>query len=270
MYSNSSWQEDNNLREDLSKYVQQLFKREEIINFVLRDYGCYSYSEPRQKASFFDIFYIDTSVTVDDVKEAVKTDLSGPGQLLGYRAMQQKVRLEHGLNVPRALIHTYELDPEGLGSRRLGPKNKKTKGHFTTKGPNFVHSLDGHDKLMGFQNSRNLRLYRHSQQETTVGESVGHKFQPSYCWSLAHLDYLFQNKFIASYLHMDKGTETGLLATMHAFLRCHHGDLDDPCDSVIYGPSTSNQVQSCHLICNSQGPVIQRADQSIQRITCTE
>ena len=32
-------------------------------------------------------------------------------------------------------------------------KGRKAKGHFTTKGSNFVHSIDGHDKLMGYQNS---------------------------------------------------------------------------------------------------------------------
>ena len=42
--------------------------------------------------------------------------------------------------------------PEELEKRRLGNK-KKAKGHFTTKGPNWVWSLDGHDKLMGYQNS---------------------------------------------------------------------------------------------------------------------
>lgn len=31
--------------------------------------------------------------------EAVQTELSGPGKLLGYRAMQKKIRIEHGLNV---------------------------------------------------------------------------------------------------------------------------------------------------------------------------
>ena len=46
---------------------------------------------------------------------------------------------------------------------------------------------------------------------------------------------------ISSKLRIDKGTETGKMATMHAFLRRHHGGMD-PIDTVIYGPSTSNQV----------------------------
>ena len=37
---------------------------------------------------------------------------------------------------------------------------------------------------------------------------------------------------------MDKGTETGVMATIHCYLRSLHGDVDDPTDTVIYGPST--------------------------------
>ena len=45
-----------------------------------------------------------------------------------------------------------EMDPEGLGSRADGVKNKKKKQPFTTRDPNWVHSVDGHNKLMGFKN----------------------------------------------------------------------------------------------------------------------
>ena len=41
----------------------------------------------------------------------------------------------------------YDLDSEGLEARSVRAKKRKPKGHFTTKGPNFVHSVDGHDKL---------------------------------------------------------------------------------------------------------------------------
>lgn len=43
-------------------------------------------------------------------------------------------------------------------------------------------------------------------------------------------------------IRLDKGTETGIMATMHSFLRQNHGDDMDPHDTVVYGPSTSNQV----------------------------
>ena len=46
----------------------------------------------------------------------------------------------------------HALDPEGLNNRGgVGAKKARRKGNFTTKGSNWVHSLDGHDKLMGYQ-----------------------------------------------------------------------------------------------------------------------
>ena len=47
------------------------------------------------------------------------------------------------------------------------------------------------------------------------------------------------------YVRLDKGTETEVLATMHAYLRRQQCDVDNDdevCDTVIYGPSTSNQT----------------------------
>ena len=43
-------------------------------------------------------------------------------------------------------------------------------------------------------------------------------------------------------IRIDKGTETGIMATIHAYLRRNDNDMD-PLDTVIYGKSTSNQVK---------------------------
>ena len=53
--------------------------------------------------------------------------------------------------------------------------------------------------------------------------------------------YLYKAGTIASKLMLDKGSETGVMALMHFFLRQHHGDMD-PVKIVMYGPSTFNQV----------------------------
>ena len=139
------------------------------------------------------------------------------------------------------------MDPEGLESRAVGVKNKKKKQPFRTRGPNWVHSVYGHNKLMGFQNDTFplaiygsidtarrkllwLRVWTNNREPRLIGR-----------W---YLEYLYENKVIPSYLRMDRGTETGVMATMHAFLRQHHGDID-PTETVIYGPSTANQVSVC-------------------------
>ena len=248
---NDTWKEDSSLPEDLKKYVQQILTRNEILSFMRRDYPSYSWSKRTldRRLRYFGIYYSDGKISVDEVKSAVQKELNSPGKLLGYRGMQKKVRLEHGLNAPRDLVHAvmHDLDPEGLKARALGMKTKKKKGQFISKGANFVHSVDGHDKLMGFQNSTYpLAVYGciDTSSRKLLWIKVWVTNSNPHIVGRWYLEYLYETRTIAEFLRMDKGTETGVMATMHSFLRNHHGDLDDASDSVIYGPSTSNQVSN--------------------------
>ena len=56
-----------------------------------------------------------------------------------------------------------------------------------------------------------------------------------------YLEHLLQTKVISALIRVDKGTETGTMATIHSFVRLHHGDMD-PHDTVVYGLSTSNHI----------------------------
>ena len=89
--------------------------------------------------------------TVMNVISAITKALTGPGRLLGYRAMHLKIKNFHGLNTPRDLVYAAmtDLDLDGFKMRQPGNKKPKEKGTF----PNCVISLDGHDKLVGFQNN---------------------------------------------------------------------------------------------------------------------
>ena len=49
---------------------------------------------------YFDIHYTDNNVTVEQISDAVKKEVDGPGKLLGYIAIQKTLRQEHELNVP--------------------------------------------------------------------------------------------------------------------------------------------------------------------------
>lgn len=122
----------------------------------------------------------------------------------------EKIQQEHELNVPRDLVHTvmYDLDPEGLEARSVGAKKRKPKGHFNTKSPNFVHSVDSHDQLMGYHNSTYplaiygcidsasrkllwLRIWVSKSDPCVIGR-----------W---YLEYLYETRTMASYLSMDIG-----------------------------------------------------------------
>ena len=50
------------------------------------------------------------------MKDAVRRQMDGTGQVLGYRSMQQKVCKICGLNVPRDVVYAVmkEVSPVGL------------------------------------------------------------------------------------------------------------------------------------------------------------
>ena len=52
---------------------------------------------------------------------------------------------------------------------------------------------------------------------------------------------------ISCRLRLDKGTETGTMATIHCYLRNGHNDVENPENTVLYGSSTSNKVSYFHL-----------------------
>ena len=89
-----------------------------------------------RRLRYFDIKYINYETPLNAVTDAVSKELNGPGRCLGYRALNQKLRNEHNIKVPRHLVHNVlkELDPEGLENRALKKKLRNQKFHFHLKG----------------------------------------------------------------------------------------------------------------------------------------
>ena len=154
---NNAWETDTHLEECLSKYVADNLQRHEILDYMRRDFSEYAWSMRTldRRMRHYNIFKVDKDVSVEDVKTAVKEEIDGACRLLGYRDMHAKLRQMHGLNVPRTLVYAAmtDIDPEGLEERQVGVKAKRPMENFISCGPNWVFSLDGHDKLMGFQNN---------------------------------------------------------------------------------------------------------------------
>ena len=252
-FRNKAWKSDEELRDAINELVSQGLQRSEILSFLERDFPEYTWSVCTldQRMRHFNIYYTDRGVTVEQVVDAVKQELAGPGKHLGIRAMNNKLRQKHAIRVPRDLVHAAmtDLDPVGVAKRGVGfNKQKRMKGNFTTRGTNWVHSLDGHAKLMGYQRdtfpiaiygcidtaSRKL-LWIKVWTSNSNPELVG-------CW---YFEHLYESWILARVLRIDKGTETGNLATIHAFLRQRYCDME-PKDTVVYGPSTANQVSESY------------------------
>ena len=104
---NNAWETDNYLKQYLIKYVAENLHRDEILDYVRRDFTEYAWSMRTldRRMRYFNIFKVDKAVLVADVTNAVKDEINGPGKLIGYRAMHAKLRQVHGLNVPRDLVY---------------------------------------------------------------------------------------------------------------------------------------------------------------------
>ena len=78
----------------MERYVREGYKREEAMGFLKRDFPMYAWSirSLDRRLRYFEIYYNDKGVAEEDVMDAVKKDLEGPGKLLGYRAMHKKIR----------------------------------------------------------------------------------------------------------------------------------------------------------------------------------
>ena len=128
---NSEWEDDADLRNDLEKYVLKNFKREEILDFLKRDYPNYAWSlgTLSRRMKYFNIKFVNHATTVEDVEAAVRQELDGPGQLLGYRALHKVIREKHELAVPRQLVYDVmtNIDSDALEQRRVD-KRKRPRG----------------------------------------------------------------------------------------------------------------------------------------------
>ena len=130
---NSDWEEDEILKAaDLEKYVLQSLSQKEILDFVKRDFPHYAWSLGMlsRRLAYFDIKYDQYNIDLQEVENAVRNEIEGPGQLLGYRAMQKKLREVHNLAVPRGLVHDVMgmVDPDGLECRGNVGQKKRGEG----------------------------------------------------------------------------------------------------------------------------------------------
>ena len=129
---NPDWENDDNLKADIQKYVLQNLTRKEVLDFLGRDYPQYAWSLPTlsRRMAHFGVKYVDYGTDLKVVEKAVKEETSGPGQLLGYRSMHKKLREHHHLAIPRGLVYDVmtQIDPEGLESRGKVGQKKRHRG----------------------------------------------------------------------------------------------------------------------------------------------
>ena len=141
---NADWKDDEKLEEDLKRYVAQNLRRTEILDFVKREYPEYAWSlrTLNRRLSYFKIRYNDYDTDLNEVENAVRQEMDGPGAFLGYRALHKKIREVHGLKVPRNIVYDmmYMVDPTGLDERGgVGqPKRPRRTRNIHIKGEDCI------------------------------------------------------------------------------------------------------------------------------------
>ena len=108
--------------------------------------------------------------------------------------------------------------------------------------------LDGHDKLMSFQNNT-FPIVIYGAIDTTSRKLLWIKV-----WATNRIlelvarwyfEFIYEVRVIPNYIRIDKGSKTGTIAIIHCFLRRQHLDVEadeKAVKTVMNGPSTSNQV----------------------------
>ena len=129
---NDNWKNDQDLRQSLERFVRRSYKRCEIVVSVKKQFSQYAWSISTlaNRLKYFEIKYTNHETPLDDVYEAVSKEIEGPGSKLGYRAMAQKIREIHHLNVPRDVVYEVmkDIDPDGLEARgNVGQKKGRKR-----------------------------------------------------------------------------------------------------------------------------------------------
>ena len=124
---NPDWENDENLKVDILKYVLQNLTRREVLDFLGRDYPQYAWSLPTlsRRMAHFGVKYVDYETDLKVVEKAVKEVDQWTN-----RSMHKKLREQHHLAVPRGLVYDVmtQIDPEGLERRRKVGQKKRHRG----------------------------------------------------------------------------------------------------------------------------------------------
>ena len=95
-----AWREDMNLKIEMENYVQEGLQRLEILSFLERNFPHYKWSIRflDRHLRFFEIFYNDKNVPVEDVVDAdVSPSLVSPQYKLRYRNVSPNLEEASGV-----------------------------------------------------------------------------------------------------------------------------------------------------------------------------
>lgn len=87
--------------------------------------------------------------SLQEVLTAIQLEIEGSGSCIGYRAMWQRLLVDHRLRISKETVREAMriIDPDGVEQRL---KHRLRRRQYRAKGPNFIWHMDGCDKLKPF------------------------------------------------------------------------------------------------------------------------
>jgi hypothetical protein len=167
-------------------------------------------------------------------EEMKKGPIDGYGKQFIYLHFRQKY---HILARDRLFKIYKELNPEGVARRGRDAQNRK--GEYIVPGPNWIWSIDGHEKLKpyGIEIYACIDAYSRYVIWIYVGISAGTAV--SVFWQ--YMTAIDAAGIRPESIRSDCGNETAMVAYAH-YMLCLQGQPDASFeDCYMYGTSTANQ-----------------------------
>ena len=179
---------------------------------------------------------------MNDIVDAITTELNGSGRLLGYRSMWQRLTTLYGLrvsqNVTRLLLGV--MDPGGVALRTRGRLHRR---QYICRGPNHVWHIDGLDKLKQFGFAVHACIDGFSRKVLWL--HVGRSNNNPAIIAGFYLETIKRLNCVPRIVRSDRGTENGRVRLFQIALRLNHNDSLSGYRSFRYGRSTANQRVEC-------------------------
>ncbi len=170
---------------------------------------------------------------------AVENELAGSGCNLGYRGMASRLRLVHGLSVPREYVRLIlaQLDSDGV---RMRQQRRLRRRQYSAKGPCYIYHIDGWDKLKKYGLCIHGCIDGFSRRIMWLEAAASNNNPYSVCKYFA--DCVRQQNGIPSFVRADRGTENCNVELMQRILRAENDDeIGRNGITFLYGSSPSNQ-----------------------------
>ena len=196
----------------IQKYFNLGFPYEEILAFLSKFHGIIlSLRQLKRLLRSMGLRRRKVHSSVYEVASVIERELHGSGSLIGYRAMHQRLTVDHKLVTDRETVRQLLkiLDPVGV-ERRLRHRLKRRQ--YKVKGPNYIWHIDGYDKLKPFGFCIHGALDGYSRRVLWL--EVGPSNNDPKLIGQYYLDYIRQIGGAPRIVRADCGTENVHVAAM--------------------------------------------------------